>query len=154
MAEFSLELNEEQKTLQEWLHGFAVNEMRPIASEWDEREETPWEFINRAAELGIYSMDFIMDCFSDPTGLKMMIALEELSWGDAGLGMSLLGTSLGSLLGATLGSEVGATLGSEVGTALGSLLGTALGITLGTALGSEVGTALGSEVGATLGSEV
>ena len=69
--------------------------MRPIASEWDEREETPWEFINRAAELGIYSMDFIMDCFSDPTGLKMMIALEELSWGDAGLGMSLLGTSLG-----------------------------------------------------------
>ncbi len=95
MAEFSLELNEEQKTLQEWLHGFAVNEMRPIASEWDEREETPWEFINRAAELGIYSMDFIMDCFSDPTGLKMMIALEELSWGDAGLGMSLLGTSLG-----------------------------------------------------------
>ncbi len=95
MAEFSLELNEEQKTLQEWLHGFALNEMRPIASEWDEREETPWEFINRAAELGIYSMDFIMDCFSDPTGLKMMIALEELSWGDAGLGMSLLGTSLG-----------------------------------------------------------
>ena len=95
MAEFSLELNEEQKTLQEWLHGFAVNEMRPIASEWDEREETPWGFINRAAELGIYSMDFIMDCFSDPTGLKMMIALEELSWGDAGLGMSLLGTSLG-----------------------------------------------------------
>ena len=95
MAEFSLELNEEQKTLQEWLHGFAVNEMRPIASEWDEREETPWEFINRAAELGIYSMDFIMDCFSDPTGLKMMIALEELSWGDAGLGMALLGTSLG-----------------------------------------------------------
>ena len=95
MAEFSLELNEEQKTLQEWLHGFAVNEMRPIASEWDEREETPWEFINRAAELGIYSVDFIADCFGDPTGIKMMIALEELAWGDAGLGMALLGTSLG-----------------------------------------------------------
>jgi len=38
MAEFSMELNDDQKTMQEWVHGFAVNQMRPIAAEWDERE--------------------------------------------------------------------------------------------------------------------
>ena len=58
MAEFSMELNDDQKTLQEWVHGFAVNQMRPIAAEWDEREETPWEFIQEAAKVGIYSVSY------------------------------------------------------------------------------------------------
>jgi alkylation response protein AidB-like acyl-CoA dehydrogenase len=95
MGDFSLELNDDQKTMQEWVHGFAVNEMRPIAAEWDEREETPWEFIQEAAKIGIYSLDFMMNAFSDKTGLSLMIATEELAWGDAGLTMALMGTSLG-----------------------------------------------------------
>ena len=41
MTEFSMALNDDQKTLQDWVHGFAVNVMRPAAHEWDEREETP-----------------------------------------------------------------------------------------------------------------
>jgi len=80
MAEFSMELNDDQKTLQEWVHGFAVNQMRPIAAEWDEREETPWEFIQEAAKIGIYSIDFMMNAFTDKTGLSLMIATEELAW--------------------------------------------------------------------------
>jgi alkylation response protein AidB-like acyl-CoA dehydrogenase len=95
MAEFSMELNDDQKTMQEWVHGFAVNQMRPIAAEWDEREETPWEFIQEAAKIGIYSLDFMMNAFSDKTGLSLMIATEELAWGDAGLTMALMATSLG-----------------------------------------------------------
>ena len=95
MAEFSLQLNDDQKTMQEWVHGFAVNAMRPIAAEWDEREETPWEFIQEAAKIGIYSLDFMMNAFGDPTGLSLMIATEELAWGDAGLTMALMATSLG-----------------------------------------------------------
>ncbi len=90
-----MELSADQVTLREWLHGFALNEMRPIAAEWDEREETPWPFIEEAAKLGVYGLDFMMNAVGDPTGLSMMIALEELAWGDAGLAMSLLGTSLG-----------------------------------------------------------
>jgi alkylation response protein AidB-like acyl-CoA dehydrogenase len=69
--------------------------MRPIAAEWDEREETPWPFIEEAAKLGIYGLDFLMNAISDPTGLSMMIALEELAWGDAGLCLSIMGTTLG-----------------------------------------------------------
>jgi acyl-CoA dehydrogenase len=96
MADFSMDLNEDQITLRDWVHGFAENQMRPIAAEWDEREETPWPFIQEAAKLGVYGLDFIMNAIGDPTGLSMMIALEELAWGDAGLCMSLMGTTLGA----------------------------------------------------------
>jgi acyl-CoA dehydrogenase len=95
MSDFSMELNEDQVTLRDWVHGFAEQQMRPIAAEWDEREETPWAFIQEAAKLGIYGLDFMMNAIGDPTGLSMMVALEELAWGDAGLCMSLMGTSLG-----------------------------------------------------------
>jgi alkylation response protein AidB-like acyl-CoA dehydrogenase len=95
MTEFSMELNDDQKTLQEWVHGFAANVMRPAAHEWDEREETPWPIIEEAAKIGIYGLDFMANAFADKTGLSMMIALEELAWGDAGICMALMGTTLG-----------------------------------------------------------
>jgi alkylation response protein AidB-like acyl-CoA dehydrogenase len=95
MSDFSLDLNEDQITLRDWVHGFAEQQMRPIAAEWDEREETPWPFIQEAAKIGIYGLDFMMNAFADKTGLSMMIALEELAWGDAGLCMALMGTTLG-----------------------------------------------------------
>jgi len=95
MSDFSMDLNEDQITLRDWLHGFAEQQMRPIAAEWDEREETPWPFIEEAAKLGVYGLDFLMNAIKDPTGLSMMIALEELAWGDAGLCMSIMGTTLG-----------------------------------------------------------
>jgi alkylation response protein AidB-like acyl-CoA dehydrogenase len=89
-----MDLNDDQKTLQEWVHGFAANVMRPAAHEWDEREETPWPIIQEAAKIGIYGMDFMANTYSDPTGISMMIALEELAWGDAGICMALMGTTL------------------------------------------------------------
>jgi acyl-CoA dehydrogenase len=94
VADFSMELNDDQKTVQSWVHDFAENVMRPAAHEWDEREETPWPIIQEAANIGLYSMDFMADAFSDPMGLKMVIALEELAWGDAGITLALMGTTL------------------------------------------------------------
>ena len=95
MGDFSMDLNDDQLTLRDWVHGFAEQQMRPIAAEWDEREETPWPFIQEAARLGVYSLDFIMNALADPTGLSMVIALEELAWGDAGLCLAIMGTTLG-----------------------------------------------------------
>jgi alkylation response protein AidB-like acyl-CoA dehydrogenase len=95
MTEFSMELNDDQTTLQDWVHGFAQNVIRPAAHEWDEREETPWPIIEEAAKIGIYSLDFMANAVSDKTGISMMIALEELAWGDAGICMALMGTTLG-----------------------------------------------------------
>ena len=95
MADFSLDLNEDQLQIQKWVHDFAEDVIRPAAHEWDEREETPWPIIEQAAEIGLYSLDFFMNAFSDPTGITLPMALEELSWGDAGIALAIVGTTLG-----------------------------------------------------------
>jgi alkylation response protein AidB-like acyl-CoA dehydrogenase len=94
MAEFSLELNEDQLQLQKWVHDFSENVLRPAASEWDEREETPWPIIKEAAQIGLYGVDFIFNAFSDPAGITLPLVNEELFWGDAGLGLSIFGSVL------------------------------------------------------------
>ena len=55
MAEFSLELNDDQLQIQSWVHEFAETVLRPNGEEWDEREETPWPIIQEAAKIGLYS---------------------------------------------------------------------------------------------------
>jgi alkylation response protein AidB-like acyl-CoA dehydrogenase len=92
--EFSLFLNEEQRELRDWVHGFARDTMRPAASEWDGREETPWPLIQEAAKIGLYGFEFLANCYADPTGLSLCLASEELFWGDAGIAMAIMGTSL------------------------------------------------------------
>src|SRR3954471_22583003 len=94
MPEFSLDLNEDQIQIQKWVHDFAENVVRPAASEWDEREETPWPLIQEAANIGLYSVDFIFNAFEDPTGLLLPVVNEELFWGDAGIGLSIFGSVL------------------------------------------------------------
>src|SRR5213593_750624 len=92
--QFSMELNEEQRQIQKWVHGFAKDVVRPAAHEWDEREETPWPIIQEAAKIGLYSFEFLQNAFADPTGLTMPIANEELFWGDAGIGLAIMGSTL------------------------------------------------------------
>jgi acyl-CoA dehydrogenase len=93
-GDFSMELNQDQKDIRDWVHGFAEGVMRPAAAEWDEREETPWPIIQEAAKIGLYGFEGIAQFWADPTGLTFPIVNEELFWGDAGLGMSLMGTTL------------------------------------------------------------
>ncbi|MFD5030910.1 acyl-CoA dehydrogenase family protein [Streptomyces sp. NPDC058405] len=97
MTEFTLDLNDDQKQVREWLHGFAADVIRPAAAEWDEREETPWPVIQEAAKIGIYSLDFYAQQFFDPTGLGIPMAMEELFWGDAGIALSIVGTGLAAV---------------------------------------------------------
>ncbi|MET1072240.1 MAG: acyl-CoA dehydrogenase family protein [Umezawaea sp.] len=94
MGGFSLELNEDQTDLRDWVHGFAKDVIRPAASEWDEREETPWPVIQEAAKIGLYGFESLATWFADPIGLSLPIATEELFWGDAGIALSLMGTGL------------------------------------------------------------
>jgi acyl-CoA dehydrogenase len=94
MSEFSLDLNEEQRELREWVHGFAAGTVRPAAAEWDDREETPWPVIQEAAKIGLYGFEFLANCWADPSGLSLCLANEELFWGDAGIGLAIMGTSL------------------------------------------------------------
>src|SRR5438132_8565140 len=95
MADFSLELNEDQLQIQKWVHDFAENVIRPAAHEWDEREETPWPIIEEAAKIGLYSFEFVANCFADPAGLLLPIVNEEMAWGDAGIALAIFGSTLG-----------------------------------------------------------
>ncbi len=91
---FTLELNQDQKDIRDWVHGFAEGVVRPAAAEWDEREETPWPVIQEAAKIGLYGFEALAQFWADETGLTLPIANEELFWGDAGIGMAIMGTSL------------------------------------------------------------
>src|ERR1700712_4116758 len=91
---FSLGLSQDQRDIRDWVHGFAADVVRPAAHEWDEREETPWPVIQEAAKIGLYSFEGMAQFFADPSGLGLPIANEELFWGDAGIGMSIMGTAL------------------------------------------------------------
>ncbi len=91
---FSLELTQDQKDIRDWVHGFAADVVRPAAHEWDEKEQTPWPIIQEAAKIGLYGFEGLAQFFADPTGLTLPIVNEELFWGDAGIGMSIMGTAL------------------------------------------------------------
>jgi acyl-CoA dehydrogenase len=93
-ATFSLDLNDDQKEIRDWVHGFAEKVVRPAASEWDEREETPWPVIQEAAKIGLYGFEGIAQFWLEPTGITFPIVNEELFWGDAGIGLSIMGTTL------------------------------------------------------------
>ena len=93
--DFSLELNEDQAQLQKWVHDFAEDVVRPAAAEWDRREEFPWPVVQEAAAIGLYGWEFMAEAMmNDATGLTLPVALEELFWGDAGIGLAIMGTGL------------------------------------------------------------
>jgi alkylation response protein AidB-like acyl-CoA dehydrogenase len=140
VSEFSLELTEDQIVLQKWLHDFAAEVIRPAAHEWDEREETPWPIIKEAAKVGIYSLDFMAQQWFDDTGLGMVIAQEELFWGDAGIGLSLMGTGLAAAAVSANGTD------EQIGEFVTAMYGTAEDPKLGSFCSSEPDA--GSDVGA------
>jgi len=108
-ATFSLELTQDQKDIRDWVHGFAADVIRPAGHEWDEREETPWPIIQEAAKIGLYGFEGVAQFFADPTGLGLPLVNEELFWGDAGIGMSIMGTTLAvaSIFGQGTGEQIG-----------------------------------------------
>jgi alkylation response protein AidB-like acyl-CoA dehydrogenase len=103
-AGFSLEPSADVLEMRDWVHDFAKDVIRPAAAEWDEREETPWPIIEQAAKIGLYSLDFFATQWMDPAGLGMVVAFEELFWGDAGIGLALAGTGLAAVAVASNGT--------------------------------------------------
>ena len=94
MAEFSLHLTDDQLQIKDWIHEFAKDVMRPAAQEWDDREEFPWPVVQEAAKIGLYGIEFMMNAMGDSSGLTLPVAIEEIFWGDAGLGMAIMGSGL------------------------------------------------------------
>ena len=137
---FSLEPGPDLREMQEWVHGFAENVIRPAAAEWDEREETPWPIIEEAAKLGLYSMDFFTQQWLEPSGLGIPIAFEELFWGDAGIGLSIVGSTLAAV------SVAGAGTPEQIGEWMPQMFGSPGDVKVAAFCSSEPGA--GSDVGA------
>jgi alkylation response protein AidB-like acyl-CoA dehydrogenase len=89
------QLTEDQLTTQKWIHEFAEREIRPVAAEYDRTEEFPWPVIRKAAEIGLYSVEFYMENVAgDQTGLMLPVAMEETCWGCAGISLGIWGAGL------------------------------------------------------------
>jgi alkylation response protein AidB-like acyl-CoA dehydrogenase len=76
------------------VHQFAKDVVRPAAAEYDEREDFPWPVLQEAAKIGLYSLDFFATQWFDESGLGIPLTMEELFWGDAGIGLAIVGTTL------------------------------------------------------------
>ncbi|HSR85293.1 MAG TPA: acyl-CoA dehydrogenase family protein, partial [Streptosporangiaceae bacterium] len=137
---FSFALSDDVKQSRDWVHAFARDVIRPAAAEWDEREETPWPIIEEAAKIGLYSLDFFSTQWFDPSGLGTVVAFEELFWGDAGIGLSLVGSGLAAIAVASSGTP------EQIGEWLPQMFGSPGDIKLGAFCSSE--TEAGSDVGA------
>jgi acyl-CoA dehydrogenase len=88
-------LNEEQQALQEMAHEFAEKEMRPNAAKYDKGEEFPWDVINKAFEVGLFTCEIPEEYGGG--GLNHMdiaVLSEELAWGCAGMYTTIMASSL------------------------------------------------------------
>jgi acyl-CoA dehydrogenase len=130
-AAFSLELPEDIQQVKEWVHEFAKDVIRPAGEEWDEREETPWPILQEAAKIGLYSLDFFAQQWFEPSGLGIPVAFEEIFWGDAGIGLSLVGSGLAAVSVAATGTP------EQTGEWVPQMFGTADDVKLGAFCASE-----------------
>jgi alkylation response protein AidB-like acyl-CoA dehydrogenase len=86
-------LTEEQRELQALAHAFAERELRPVAAEWDEREDFPPELLAKAAKLGLTSYGIPAE--HGGGGVDHVTAAligEELAWGCAALAATITAT--------------------------------------------------------------
>src|SRR5436305_13672472 len=91
---FTLELTDEQRALRAKTHAFARDVIRPAAAEYDRAQELPWPILQEAARQGLYQWELYAELAADPTGLSLPILMEELFWGCAGIGLSIVMAAL------------------------------------------------------------
>lgn len=89
----SFRLTEEQRELQSLAHGFAGRELRPIAGEWDAREDFPPGLLAEAARAGLTSYAIPREYGGGGVdAVTAALIAEELSWGCAGLAATIQAT--------------------------------------------------------------
>src|SRR5215211_9214091 len=93
----SFELTDEQKALRHLAREFAENEIRPRAADYDQRSQHPQDIIRKAHEVGLMN-PHIPDEYGGLglPGFEGMLIGEELSWGCAGIAVSIVANTLGS----------------------------------------------------------
>src|SRR4029450_7338795 len=93
----SFALTPEQRELRTLARESAQNEIRPKAAEYDERQTHPADVIAKAHEVGLMNVH-VPEELGGP-GLPAfagMLVGEELSWGCAGIAVSIVANTLGA----------------------------------------------------------
>src|SRR5919204_2854433 len=94
----SFALTEEQRALRELAHQFAVNEIRPVAADYDEHQTHPADVIAKAHEVGLMNPHVPEELGGAGLGaLDGALIGEELCWGCAGIGTAIVANILGAL---------------------------------------------------------
>ena len=100
-------LTKEQEEIRQLVHEFAEKEIRPAAPHYDETEETPWDLMRKAHDLGIGAN---AACPAEYGGggvdfISELIIQEELSWGDAGTAVAIMASGLAGAGIVAMGTE-------------------------------------------------
>jgi alkylation response protein AidB-like acyl-CoA dehydrogenase len=101
------EPTDEQKQVQRLAHRFAEEEIRPAATEYDEREETPWPILQKAAQIGLMSYQY-PEAYGGggmTSVLTGCVVAEELAWGCLGVATAIIGAGLAAVPILLAGSE-------------------------------------------------
>ncbi len=101
MPQFAL--SEADALVQKTAHEFAKNEVRPVAMEYDERDEYAWDVAAKAAEIGLAGGP-LGGKAAEP-GITSMITAEELSWGCAGIALGTQVSGLAATAISVIGTE-------------------------------------------------
>ena len=102
----SFALSDEQRALRELAREFAEKEIRPRAAAYDEHSTHPADVIARAHEVGLMNPHLPEEYGGlGLPGFEGMLIGEELSWGCAGIAVSIVANTLGAAPVMLAGSE-------------------------------------------------
>ncbi len=93
-------LTEEQMMIRETARTVAKEKIAPIALEWDEKEELPWDAVKAIAEAdlaGVYIPEEYGGLGGDSPVLNMCLVTEELSKACGGVALAFAASALGAL---------------------------------------------------------
>ena len=93
----SFALTDEQRELRRLAREFAEKEIRPKAAEYDEHQTHPADIVAKAHEVGLMNPHIPEEYGGlGLPGFDGMLVGEELSWGCAGIAVSIIANTLGS----------------------------------------------------------
>ena len=90
-------LTEEQTMIRDLCRQIAEEKIKPVAAEYDEKNEFPWEVVKIIAESDVFGV-YIPEEYGGMGGgvFEMAIATENLSWGCGGIALAFAATGLGT----------------------------------------------------------
>src|SRR3989442_810446 len=118
----SFGLTDEQKALRELAHDFAEKEIRPRAAEYDEHQTHPADIVAKAHEIGLMNPHIPAEYGgAELPGFEGILISEELCWGCAGVGTTLIANPLDKMVRRATDTSAGAI--QDVKAPVGNRLG-------------------------------